>query len=211
MDVLGLVAALGEIISADEALSATADVRPDGIRVTSLVPWPARRCPATNGTRAHDPALTAIVADVLLNGNGSTVTPPERHLTSPRAGDSLYAARALQGSAVAVLVTRRRPRRRPFGDRERRIIDLFHAETASAICPDLTVVNNTAVQLKLFFHDNMGNSAGVAVAPGVNNLGTMGRWAFAELTEIYRIESDFEAKLEESFNAMIDGAAAARV
>ena len=52
------------------------------------------------------------------------------------------------------------------------VATLFHAETASAICPDLTVVNNTAVQLKLFFHDNMGNSAGVAVAPGVNNLGT---------------------------------------
>src|SRR5450830_1895193 len=30
--------------------------------------------------------------------------------------------------------------------------------------------------------------------PGVNNLGTSGRWAFAELTEMYEIESDFEAK-----------------
>ncbi len=33
--------------------------------------------------------------------------------------------------------------------------------------------------------------------PAVNNLRTLGRWAFAELTEIYRIESDFEAKVAE--------------
>src|SRR5439155_13958947 len=31
--------------------------------------------------------------------------------------------------------------------------------------------------------------------PAVNNLGTLGRWAFAELTEIYQIESGFEAKV----------------
>ena len=30
--------------------------------------------------------------------------------------------------------------------------------------------------------------------PGVNNSGHYGRWAFAELTEIYRIEADFEAE-----------------
>ena len=39
--------------------------------------------------------------------------------------------------------------------------------------------------------------------PAVNNLGTLGRWAFAELTEIYQIESDFEAKLEGAFDEMI--------
>ena len=32
--------------------------------------------------------------------------------------------------------------------------------------------------------------------PGVNNLGTYGRWAFAEFTEVYQIEADFEAKVE---------------
>jgi type III restriction enzyme len=46
--------------------------------------------------------------------------------------------------------------------------------------------------------------------PGVNNLGTMGRWAFAELTEIYRIQPDFETKIKESFDAMIDDVAGAR-
>jgi type III restriction enzyme len=40
--------------------------------------------------------------------------------------------------------------------------------------------------------------------PGVNNLGTFGRWAFAEFTEIYQIESDFKAKVEAEFGKMID-------
>jgi len=39
--------------------------------------------------------------------------------------------------------------------------------------------------------------------PGVNNLGTYGRWAFAEFTDIYEIESDFKLKVEKEFNAMI--------
>ena len=37
----------------------------------------------------------------------------------------------------------------------------------------------------------------------MNHLGTHGRWAFAELTEIYRIEADFEARVEKEFDAMI--------
>lgn len=42
--------------------------------------------------------------------------------------------------------------------------------------------------------------------PGVNNLKNYGRWAFAEFTEIYQIESDFEARVEAEFNKMIDQA-----
>ena len=42
--------------------------------------------------------------------------------------------------------------------------------------------------------------------PGVNNLGQYGRWAFAEFTEVYKIEADFEAKVENRFNEMIDSA-----
>ena len=37
--------------------------------------------------------------------------------------------------------------------------------------------------------------------PGVNHLGTYGRWAFAEFTDVYQIESDFEAKVESAFDA----------
>jgi type III restriction enzyme len=40
--------------------------------------------------------------------------------------------------------------------------------------------------------------------PGVNNLRTYGRWAFAEFTEVYQMESEFEAKIEAEFNRMID-------
>ncbi len=39
--------------------------------------------------------------------------------------------------------------------------------------------------------------------PGVNHLGTYGRWAFAEFTEVYQIEADFKAKVEGEFNKMI--------
>lgn len=40
--------------------------------------------------------------------------------------------------------------------------------------------------------------------PGVNNLGTFGRWAFAEFTDGFEIQSDFEEKVESVFNSMID-------
>ena len=40
--------------------------------------------------------------------------------------------------------------------------------------------------------------------PGVNNLGNYGRWAFAEFTEVYQIEADFEAKVEAEFSRMIE-------
>jgi type III restriction enzyme len=45
--------------------------------------------------------------------------------------------------------------------------------------------------------------------PGVNNLGTLGRWAFAELTEVYQIEADFKAKIERAFDKMITRVAGA--
>jgi type III restriction enzyme len=39
--------------------------------------------------------------------------------------------------------------------------------------------------------------------PGVNNLKQYGRWAFAEFTEVYQIETDFKAKVASEFNKMI--------
>jgi type III restriction enzyme len=44
--------------------------------------------------------------------------------------------------------------------------------------------------------------------PGVNHLGTQGRWAFSEFTEIYQIESDFAAKVKGAFDSMIAAASA---
>ncbi len=40
--------------------------------------------------------------------------------------------------------------------------------------------------------------------PGVNYHGQYGRWAFAEFTEVYQIEADFQAKLEASFDRLIN-------
>ncbi|MGH8719350.1 MAG: restriction endonuclease, partial [Burkholderiales bacterium] len=39
--------------------------------------------------------------------------------------------------------------------------------------------------------------------PGVNHLGTYGRWAFAEFTEVYQIEADFNEKVESGFDAIL--------
>jgi len=46
--------------------------------------------------------------------------------------------------------------------------------------------------------------------PGVNNLGVYGRWAFAEFRDVYEIEADFAAKVEEQFEQMIDVATPSR-
>ena len=40
--------------------------------------------------------------------------------------------------------------------------------------------------------------------PGVNNDGRYGRWAFAEFTDVYQIESDFKSQVEGLFTRMMD-------
>ena len=47
--------------------------------------------------------------------------------------------------------------------------------------------------------------------PGVNHLGAYGRWAFAEFTDVWEMQSDFEAKIEERLNELIDQFAAEKV
>ena len=42
--------------------------------------------------------------------------------------------------------------------------------------------------------------------PGVNNLGSYGRWAFAEFTDIYEMEDNFEQKVAERFDSVVDAA-----
>lgn len=42
--------------------------------------------------------------------------------------------------------------------------------------------------------------------PGVNRLGTFGRWAFVELKEVYRIESEFAQKVAQSSDSKIQTA-----
>ena len=46
--------------------------------------------------------------------------------------------------------------------------------------------------------------------PGGNNLSGYGRWAFAELTEVYEIESDFAKKVEAGLDKLIGSATTER-
>ena len=39
--------------------------------------------------------------------------------------------------------------------------------------------------------------------PGVNRLGTYGRWAFAEFSDVWEMQADFAAKVEEQFGKML--------
>jgi type III restriction enzyme len=39
--------------------------------------------------------------------------------------------------------------------------------------------------------------------PGVNNSGKYGRWAFAEFTDVYQIQTDFHEKVKAAFNEMV--------
>ncbi len=43
--------------------------------------------------------------------------------------------------------------------------------------------------------------------PGVNHLRAYGRWAFVEFREVFAIEADFGAKVEDEFQKMIEAAA----
>ena len=47
--------------------------------------------------------------------------------------------------------------------------------------------------------------------PGVNHLGTYGRWAFAEFTDVYAMQDEFAAKVEAQFNDMVERTAGAAV
>lgn len=42
--------------------------------------------------------------------------------------------------------------------------------------------------------------------PGINNNGQYGRWAFAEFTDVFAMDLDFEKKVSENFDKMIDSA-----
>jgi type III restriction enzyme len=46
--------------------------------------------------------------------------------------------------------------------------------------------------------------------PGVNHLQTYGRWAFVELKDLYKIQSDFSAKIGEEFETIMSGIVSAQ-
>lgn len=69
--------------------------------------------------------------------------------------------------------------------------------------PDLL---HLVVEIKGFRREDAKEKAGTIRdywIPGVNNLGSYGRWAFAEFCDVYEMEADFEAKVDEHFNRMI--------
>jgi len=43
--------------------------------------------------------------------------------------------------------------------------------------------------------------------PGVNHLRSFGRWAFAEFTDVYEIQGDFAARVEQAFEEMVESVA----
>jgi type III restriction enzyme len=47
--------------------------------------------------------------------------------------------------------------------------------------------------------------------PGVNSLGRYGHWAFAEFTDVYQMETDFQAKVEAEFNKLIESVTGSKV
>jgi len=78
------------------------------------------------------------------------------------------------------------------------LISIAFMSSASAQTPDPdpALNNPDKVSWELFAMVNKS-------VPGVNNNGQYGRWAFAEFTEVYQIEADFEAKVKAEFDKMI--------
>ena len=67
------------------------------------------------------------------------------------------------------------------------------------------------VEIKGYRRDDAKEKAATMATfwvPGVNQLGTHGRWSFAELTEVYKFETDFAAKVGQAFDVMLDEASA---
>jgi type III restriction enzyme len=72
--------------------------------------------------------------------------------------------------------------------------------------PDLLYL---VVEIKGYRREDAKEKAGTMRdywIPGVNNIGTYGRWAFAEFADVYEMQADLEAKVEEHFQRMIEEA-----
>ena len=44
--------------------------------------------------------------------------------------------------------------------------------------------------------------------PGINHLGTWGRWAFSEFCDVYEMQNDFSKRVETRFNKMVNAVTA---
>jgi type III restriction enzyme len=64
------------------------------------------------------------------------------------------------------------------------------------------------VEIKGYRRDDVAQKSAAVQqqwVPGVNNLGSFGRWAFVELNQQYAMEADLTANLESLVNEMIIG------
>jgi len=86
-----------------------------------------------------------------------------------------------------------------FGSEFRRYIPDFIVQVDDGHGEDLL---NLIVEIKGYRREDAKEKRATMETywvPGVNHLGIHGRWAFAELTEVYRIEADFAAKVQSTF------------
>jgi type III restriction enzyme len=77
--------------------------------------------------------------------------------------------------------------------------------------PDLL---RLVVEIKGFRREDAKEKAGTMRdywIPGVNNLKSYGRWAFAEFCDVWEMEADFETKVEAEFEKMINAVTAVTV
>jgi type III restriction enzyme len=98
-----------------------------------------------------------------------------------------------------------------FGSEIRRYIPDFIVKVDDGHGPDNPL--NLIVEIKGYRREDAKEKKSTMDTywiPGVNHLGSYGRWAFAEFTEIYQIESDFKAKIAGKFDQMIATASADR-
>ncbi|MCA9252018.1 MAG: DEAD/DEAH box helicase family protein [Phycisphaerales bacterium] len=89
------------------------------------------------------------------------------------------------------------------------LVDDGHAPTEDGK-PDLL---HLVVETKGYRREDAKEKAGTMRdywVPGVNNLKSFGRWAFAEFCDVWEMESDFEKKVESEFNKMIQAALASQ-
>lgn len=71
---------------------------------------------------------------------------------------------------------------------------------------------NLIVEIKGYRREDAKEKASTMAiywVPGVNHLGSHGRWAFAEFGDVYEMQDDFAKKVEIEFNKMIEAAARA--
>lgn len=65
---------------------------------------------------------------------------------------------------------------------------------------------NLIVEIKGYRREDAKEKASTMATywvPGVNHLGSYGRWAFAEFGDVYEMQGDFEKKIEDQFNKML--------